>query len=164
MVENDIAFVETKMTEPSEALWNWRTEKAKFTRKKNEFYNAIAKKESIGEIKSKFKELTEAWREVEGKHDVYVMLFDDDNAQDIEDIEIYSRWTIFSLLLKAVTSDSKENIPTAKLRKCEQHYVEVEIEWLRQIHSQYSEISIQVESRHCVKSIDYDLEDMWARP
>ena len=47
-----------------------RTAKTKFTREKNDFYSV--KKESIEnrDIKGKFKELTDAWQTVEGKHDL----------------------------------------------------------------------------------------------
>ena len=62
-----------------------RTAQIKFTRKKNDFYSAIAKKESINNVKSKFKELTDAWQTVEGKHDLYTILLDDDDAYEKEE-------------------------------------------------------------------------------
>jgi len=46
--------------------------------------NSTTKKESISNIEDKFKELTDAWRIVEGKHDLYIMLLDDDEEQDKE--------------------------------------------------------------------------------
>lgn len=60
------------MTEQTDALKIRRTAKAKFTRKKSNFYRAIAKKENIENAVGKFKELTTAWRDVEDKHDLYV--------------------------------------------------------------------------------------------
>ena len=46
--------------------------------------NSTTKKESISNIEDTFKELTDAWRIVEGKHDLYIMLLDDDEEQDKE--------------------------------------------------------------------------------
>ena len=76
----------------------------------------------------------------------------------------------FEQITKLLTIDSKEMTPTAKLRKCERdlaaifhdckslhddiielplepRYIEIEIEWLRNLHAQYSNISSQIESR-----------------
>ena len=203
------------MTEQAEALKIRRTAKSKFTRKKNEFYNAIAKKESMSNIEGKFKELTDAWRIVEGKPDLYIMLLDDDEEQDKEESwinelqEIYGEASSiynkcasenllkikedemcvkfdglvkkktsleamfkssFEQITKLLTIDSKKMTPRAKLRKCERdlaaifhdckslpddiielplepHYIEIEIEWVRSLHAQYSDISSQIESR-----------------
>ena len=203
------------MTEQTDALKIRRTAKTKFTRKKNDFFSAIAKKEKIENIEGKFKELTDAWRTVEGKHDLYIMQLDDDDVLEREEAwinelqEIYAEASSiynkcasenllkikedemrmkfdglakkkasletmfkssFEQITKLLTTDSKEKISTATLRKnerdfaaifqdckslhdeiielpLEQRYIENEIEWLRRLHAQYSDISSQIESQ-----------------
>ena len=73
-----------------------RTAKTKCTRKKNDFYSVTAKKESIENIKSKFKELTDAWQTVEGKHDLYTILLDDDDAYEKEEAWINELQEIYT--------------------------------------------------------------------
>ena len=56
-----------------DALQIRRTAKKNFTRKKNEFYSALAKKQGADAVQGKFKEHTDAWFTVEGKHDLYLL-------------------------------------------------------------------------------------------
>ena len=56
-----------------DALKIRRSAKTRFTRKKNEFFKAIAEKKGTEILKGKFDELTDAWSTVEGKHDIYLM-------------------------------------------------------------------------------------------
>ena len=51
-----------------DALKIRRSAKTRFTRKKNEFFKAIAEKKGTEILKRKFDELTDAWSTVEGKH------------------------------------------------------------------------------------------------
>ena len=55
-----------------DALKIRRSAKTRFTRKKNEFFKAIAEKKGTEILKRKFDELTDAWSTVEGKHDIYL--------------------------------------------------------------------------------------------
>ena len=50
-----------------------RSAKARFTRKKNEFFKMTAAKKGIEIPKRKFDQFTDAWSVVEGKHDIYLM-------------------------------------------------------------------------------------------
>lgn len=72
------------MTENALKIRRTAKTKTKFTRKKNDFYSVIAKKESIENIKSKFKELTDARQTVEGKHDLHTILLGNDDAYEKE--------------------------------------------------------------------------------
>ena len=54
-----------------DALKIRRSAKTRFTRKKNEFFKAIAEKKVTEILKRKFDKLTDAWSSVEGKHDIY---------------------------------------------------------------------------------------------
>ena len=56
-----------------DALKIRRTAKTRFTRKKNEFFKA--KKKGTEILKTKFDELTDAWSTVEGKHDIYLIMY-----------------------------------------------------------------------------------------
>ena len=47
--------------------------KTSFTRKKNKFFKAVAENKGAEILRTKFKELTEAWSTVESKHDIYLM-------------------------------------------------------------------------------------------
>jgi len=106
------------MTEQVEALKIQRTAKSKFTRKKNEFYKAIAKKESMSNIEGKFKELTDAWRIVEDKHDLYTMLLDDDEEQDKESW-INELQEIYGEALSIYNNCASENL--LKIKEDEMH-------------------------------------------
>ena len=66
---------ETPSIMAEDALKIRRGAKTRFTRKKNEFFKAVAENKGteILRTKLKFKELTEAWSTVEGKHDIYLM-------------------------------------------------------------------------------------------
>ena len=201
------------MAEVAKALQERKAAKAKFTRKKNAFFTAVAKKENMGDIEGNFNELTKAWRAVEGKHDNYIILLEDDEAPEKEEAwinelqntysdanSIYNRCASENLLkakedemsakfaglakkkasLEAMfkssfeqvkgllTPDSTGTIATASLKKCESdlatifndckslhddiialpleaRYIETEIEWIRKLHAQYSDIASQVE-------------------
>ena len=58
-----------------DALKIRRSAKTRFTRKKNEFFKAIAEKKGTEILKRKFDELTDAWSTVEGKHDIYLIMY-----------------------------------------------------------------------------------------
>ena len=73
------------MAEVAKALQERKAAKAKFTRKKNAFFTAVAKKENMGDIEGNFNELTKAWRDVEGKHDNYIILLEGDEAPEKEE-------------------------------------------------------------------------------
>ena len=201
------------MAEVAKALQERKAAKAKFTRKKNAFFTAVAKKENMGDIEGNFNELTKAWRAVEGKHDNYIILLEADEAPEKEEAwinelqntysdanSIYNRCASENLLkakedemsakfaglakkkasLEAMfkssfeqvkgllTPDSTGTIATASLKKCESdlatifndckslhddiialpleaRYIETEIEWIRKLHAQYSDIASQVE-------------------
>ena len=64
------------------ALKARRTVKNTFTRKKNKFYGALARKEHFDTVQGNFKELTCAWHAVEGKHENYTTLLENDNDAD----------------------------------------------------------------------------------
>ena len=91
-----------------------RTSKTKFTRKKNDFYSVIAKNESIENIKSKFKELTDAWQTVEGKHDLYTILLDDDDAYDKEEAWINELQEIYTEASSIYNTCLSENLRKIK--------------------------------------------------
>ena len=201
------------MAEVAKALQERKAAKAKFTRKKNAFFTAVAKKENMGDIEGNFNELTKAWRDVEGKHDNYIILLEGDEAPEKEEAwinelqntysdanSVYNRCASENLLkakedemsakfeglakkkasLEAMfkssfeqvkgllTPDSTGTIATASLKKCEcdlatifndckslhddiielpleARYIETEIEWIRKLHAQYSDIASQVE-------------------
>lgn len=63
-----------------------RSAKIRFTRKKNEFNKAIVEEKSIEILRIKFKEFIEAWFIVEGKYDIYLMYFFE------EEITISEKW------------------------------------------------------------------------
>ena len=63
-----------------------RSAKTRFTRKKNEFFKAIAEDKGTEILRAKFKELTESWSTVEGKHDIYLMYLSE------EEIETSEKW------------------------------------------------------------------------
>lgn len=67
-----------------EALKIRRSAKTRFTRKKNEFFKAIAEEKSTEILRTKFKELTEAWSIVEGKHDIYLMYLSEEEITTSE--------------------------------------------------------------------------------
>ena len=69
-----------------DALKIRRSAKTRFTRKKNEFFKAIAENKGTEILRTKFKELTEAWSTVEGKHDIYLMYLSE------EDIATNEKW------------------------------------------------------------------------
>ena len=54
--------------------------------KKNEFFKAIAENKGTEILRTKFKELTEAWSTVEGKHDIYLMYLSE------EEIATNEKW------------------------------------------------------------------------
>ena len=74
-----------------DALKIRRSAKTRFTRKKNEFFKAIAEKKGTEIIKRKFDELTDAWSTVEGKHDIYPMYLNEEeittNEKWIEELQ-----------------------------------------------------------------------------
>ena len=67
-----------------DALMIRRSAKTRFTRKKNEFFKAIAEDKGIDILRTKFKELTEAWSTVEGKHDIYLMYLSEEEIATSE--------------------------------------------------------------------------------
>ena len=71
-----------------DALKIRRSAKTRFTRKKNEFFKAIAEDKGTEILRTKFKELTEAWSTVEGKHDIYLMYLSE------EEIATSEKWII----------------------------------------------------------------------
>ena len=74
-----------------DALKIRRSAKTRFTRKKNEFFKAIAEKKGTEILKRKFDELTDAWSTVEGKHDIYLMYLNEEeitaNEKWIEELQ-----------------------------------------------------------------------------
>ena len=88
-----------------------RTAKSKFTRKKNQFYNAIAKKESMSvDIEGKLKELTDAWHKTECKHGLYVILLEDDDEQDKKDAWINELQEIYVETSSIYNKCASENL------------------------------------------------------
>ena len=69
-----------------DALKVRRSAKTSFTRKKNDFFQAIAEDKDTEILRTKFRELTEAWSIVEGKHDIYLMYLSE------EEIETSEKW------------------------------------------------------------------------
>ena len=69
-----------------DALKVRRSAKTRFTRKKNDFFQAIAEDKDTEILRTKFRELTEAWSIVEGKHDIYLMYLSE------EEIETSEKW------------------------------------------------------------------------
>ena len=67
-----------------DALKIRRSAKTRFTRKKNELFKAIAEDKGIDILRTKFKELTEAWSTVEGKHDIYLMYLSEEEIATSE--------------------------------------------------------------------------------
>ena len=82
--------------------------KTRFTRKKNEFFKAIAEKKGTEILKRKFDELTDAWSTVEGKHDIYLMYLNEEeitaNEKWIEELqEEYNEASAIYILSKEMT-------------------------------------------------------------
>lgn len=69
-----------------DALKIRRSAKTKCSRKKNEFFQAIAEKKGTEILKGKLDELTAAWSTVKGKHDIYLMYLTE------EDIMANENW------------------------------------------------------------------------
>ena len=69
-----------------DALKIRRSAKIRFTRKKNEFFKAIAEKIGTEILKRKYDELTDAWSTVEGKHDIDLMYL------TVEEITANQKW------------------------------------------------------------------------
>ena len=69
-----------------DALKIRRSAKTRFTRKKNEFFKAIVEDKGTEIMRTKFKELTEAWSTVEGMHDIYLMYLSE------EEIATSAKW------------------------------------------------------------------------
>ena len=67
-----------------DALKIRRSAKTRFTRKKNEFFKAIAEDKGTEILRIKFKELSEAWSTVEGKHDIYLMYLSEEEIATSE--------------------------------------------------------------------------------
>ena len=67
-----------------DALKIRRSAKTRFTRKKNEFFKAIAEDKGTEIMRTKFKELTEAWSTVEVIHDVYLMYLSEEEIATSE--------------------------------------------------------------------------------
>ena len=65
-----------------DALKARRTAKNTFARKKNKFYGALSRNEHFDTVQGNFKELTYAWHAVEGKHENYTTLLENDNEAD----------------------------------------------------------------------------------
>ena len=49
------------------------TAKARFTRKRNEFFKSVEENKGMETVKRTFGDLHEAWNIVEGKHDIYMI-------------------------------------------------------------------------------------------
>jgi len=67
-----------------DALKIRRSAKTRFTRKKNEFFNTIAEDEDTEILRTKFKELTDAWSMAEGKNDIYSMYLSEEEITTSE--------------------------------------------------------------------------------
>ena len=67
-----------------DALKVRRSAKTRFTRKKNDFFQAIAEDKDAEILRTKFRELTEAWSIVEGKHDIYLMYLSEEEIETSE--------------------------------------------------------------------------------
>ena len=103
-----------------DALQIRRTAKTKFTRKKNELYSALAKKQGADAVQAKVKELTDAWFTVEGKHDLYLLKLSDEEAQAREEPwineleEIYSE---ASVIYEKYASENKRKLEEEEMRR-----------------------------------------------
>ena len=51
--------------------------KARFTRKRNEFFKSVEEHKGMETVKRTFADLQEAWNIVEGKHDIYIIAEDE---------------------------------------------------------------------------------------
>lgn len=67
-----------------DALRVQKSAKARFTRKKNEFFKATAEKRGTEIIKGKFDELAAAWATVEDKHNIYLMYLTEEEITENE--------------------------------------------------------------------------------
>ena len=102
------------MAEVAKALQERKAAKAKFTRKKNAFFTAVAKKENMGDIEGNFNELTKAWRAVEGKHDNYIILLEGDEAPEKEEAWINELQNTYSDANSIYNICASENLLKAK--------------------------------------------------
>ena len=102
------------MAEVAKALQERKAAKAKFTRKKNAFFTAVAKKENMGDIEGNFNELTKAWRDVEGKHDNYIVLLEGDEAPEKEEAWINELQNTYSDANSVYNRCASENLLKAK--------------------------------------------------
>ena len=67
-----------------DALKIRRSVKTRFTRKKNVFFKAMAEDKGTEILRTKFKELTDAWFTVEGKHDIFLMYLSEEEIATSE--------------------------------------------------------------------------------
>ena len=58
-----------------------RAAKGSFTRKLNELRKSVDDDKGVEIIKQNYDELTEAWRNVESKHDTYTMFLEDGEVE-----------------------------------------------------------------------------------
>ena len=99
-----------------DALKSRRTAKNTFTRKKNKFYAALARKEHFSIVEGNFKELTYAWHTVEGKHENYTTLLENDNDADASEAWIAELEEIYDEA-ESPTGSALKNIPLRKKKK-----------------------------------------------
>ena len=60
------------------------TVKARFTRKRNEFFKSVEENKGMETVKRTFADLHEAWNIVEGKHDIYMIHLPEDEIEQNE--------------------------------------------------------------------------------
>ena len=60
------------------------TAKARFTRKRNEFFKSVEENKGMETVKRTFADLHEAWNIVEGKHDIYMIHLPEDEIEQDE--------------------------------------------------------------------------------
>ena len=96
--------------------------KCTFTRKKNKFYGGLAREEDFDTIKGIFDELTYAWSTVEGKHEFYTMLLEDEKEVDASEpwiAELQGSYDEAELLFK---KRARENVIKEKEEKTRATY------------------------------------------
>jgi len=58
--------------------------KARFTKKRNEFFKSVEENKGMEAVKRTFADLHEAWNIVEGKHDIYIIHLAEDEIEQNE--------------------------------------------------------------------------------
>ena len=58
--------------------------KTRFTRKRNEFVKSIKENKGIDTVKRTFADFNEAWKTVEGRHDIYTIHLTEEEVEQSE--------------------------------------------------------------------------------